>query len=56
MWLGGGEEGAAVAETGSMVENLRDSHEPAKDRDLVFARYGSGFLFPLRRNVPKEWL
>ena len=28
-----------MAETGSMVENLRDSHEPAKDRDFVFARY-----------------
>ena len=25
VWLCGGEEGAAVAETGSMVENLRDS-------------------------------
>lgn len=30
-----------MAETGSMVENLRDSHEPAKDRDFVFTRYFS---------------
>jgi len=28
-----------VAETGAMVENLRDSHEPANDRDFVFTRY-----------------
>jgi hypothetical protein len=28
-----------VAETGSMVENLRDIHEPAKDRPFVFNRH-----------------
>ena len=28
-----------MAETGSMVENLRNSHEPAKVRDFVFTRY-----------------
>jgi hypothetical protein len=28
-----------VAETGSMVENLRDSHELAKDRDFILTRY-----------------
>jgi hypothetical protein len=28
-----------VEQTGAMVENLRDSHEPAKDRDFVFTRY-----------------